>query len=113
MNVLLLHLDAEQASKMADGLREDGHDVTVATDEASVAAAKPPSPHVLVVCLDAGSRRTLDLAAHRGGAAAVPAASMLFVGGTTPLLREAQKRFPNASFSRIDQLSTALASMEN
>lgn len=97
---------------MAEGLRDDGHHVTVATDAASVAAAAPPSPHVLVVCLDAQSHRTLDLAAHRGGAAAVPAASMLFVGGTQSSLREAQKRFSNASFARIDQLSTALASME-
>jgi hypothetical protein len=39
--------------------------------------------------------------------------SILFAGGTQAALTEAQRRFPRASFTRLDALATALASMEN
>jgi hypothetical protein len=68
-------------------------------------------PTAVVVCLDEAPQRTLDLAARLGDAVGVDAASVLFVGGTTAALQEAQFRFPKASFARLDALSTALASM--
>jgi hypothetical protein len=108
MKVLLLHLDATGRDAIADSLREDGHDVH--------AAASPPSPGfvpaALVVCLDSQPQRTLDLAGRVGAESGVAAASILFVGGTHAAMQEAQRRFPRASFARLDALSTALASMD-
>jgi hypothetical protein len=108
MKVLLLHLDGPARDAMASGLRDDGHDV--------VAVAAPPSPpaacEVFVVCLDAQPLRTLDLAAKIGAESGVAATSILFAGGTTAALQEAERRFPKASFSRVEALSTAIASMD-
>src|SRR5688572_324909 len=112
MNVLLLHLDAPAAAAMAQQLEDDGHSLTLACDTAAALAARPPSPHVLVVCLDAQPQRTLDLAARLGAGTEVPTQQILFVGGSSASLGEAQRRFPKASFARLDSLSTSLASME-
>src|SRR5262245_56478286 len=106
MKVLLLHLDAPGRDAMASALRDDGHEV--------VAVAAPPSPpaqaEVIVVCLDAQPQRTLDLAARIGSESGVPATSFLFAGGGAGALQEAERRFPKASFCRVNALSTALAS---
>ena len=108
MKILVLHLDSAHGDALAATLREDGHEVTAV----SAAAAPLFAPDVLVICLDAGPQRTLDVAAKLAASAGAQAASMLFVGGTSAALGEAQRRFPTASFTRIDALSTALASME-
>ena len=109
MRVTLLHLDLDGGAPIAARMRDDGHVVTSIADE----SAPNAPPDVLVVCLDAQPQRTLDLAARLGAACGVPAASILFVGGTPSSLGEAQRRFPKASFTRLDAPSTALASMEN
>jgi len=108
MKILLLHLDAPRREELAVSLRDDGHDVTAV----SAAPSPPFTPDVFVVCLEASPQRTLDFAAKIGAGAKVQAASILFVGGTPAALAEAQRRFPTASFARLDSLSTALASME-
>jgi hypothetical protein len=109
MKILLLHLDPARRETLAASIRDDGHDVTAV----SAAPSPPFTPDVFVVCLDAAPQRALDLAAKVGAAAGVSAASMLFVGGPPAALAEAQRRFPTASFARIDALPTALASMES
>jgi hypothetical protein len=107
MRVLLLHLEAPERDSVAAALRDDGHDVV-----AVAAAPSPPAEaDVIVVCLDAQPQRTLDLAAKVGAESGVPATSLLFAGGSSGALQEAQQRFPKASFCRVDALSTALASM--
>jgi hypothetical protein len=112
MRILLLH-SGEDADAMAERLRGDGHHVRTVADVPADAGPRPADPaQVLVVCLDSQPQRTLDLAARVGDTAHVPSTSMLFVGGTPAVLVEAQRRFPKASFARLDALSTALASME-
>jgi hypothetical protein len=108
MNVLLFHLDAAGRDTLAGTIRDDGHEVTAV----SAAPDVPVVPDVFVVCLDASPQRALDLAAKIAAAAQVAVPSMLFVGGPPAALAEAQRRFPSASFARIDALATALASME-
>jgi hypothetical protein len=109
MKILVLHLDPARRDALAASLREDGHDVT--------AVSAPPlptfTPEVFVVCTEASPQRTLDLAAKIGADAQVEGAAILFAGGTPAALTEAQRRFPKASFTRLDALSTSLASMEN
>ncbi len=109
MRLLLLHLDEARAAEVAQSLEDDGHHVTLA-DESSPDGVRPD---VFVVCLDAQPQRALDLAARLGAARGVPATSILFSGGSPAALTEAQRRFPKASFTRVDALMTALASMEN
>jgi len=108
MKILLLHLDPASREVLAETIRDDGHDVTAV----SAAPSQPFTPDVFVVCLDAAPQRALDFAAKIGAGAGVAVASILFVGGPPAALAEAQRRFPNASFARIDSLPTALASME-
>ena len=107
MNILVLHLDPHELEVLAASIADDGHDVTAVSAPAPV----PVPPDVVVVCLDAEPQRTLDLAARIGADAKVEVASILFVGGTQSALKEAQRRFPTASFARLDTLRTALASM--
>jgi hypothetical protein len=108
MRILLLHLDPAGRDALAASLVDDGHDVA-AVSELPARRGAPPS--AVVVCLDGAPQRALDMAARLGDAVGVDAASILFVGGTTAALAEAQRRFPKASFSRLDALSTALASL--
>lgn len=109
MRILLLHLDPARGEELAESMREDGHEVTWVSD-----AARPEqTPDVIVVCPESSPQRTLDLAARLGADSNVQAASILFVGGTPAALAEAQRRFPKASFARLDALATALASMES
>jgi hypothetical protein len=93
MRILLLHLDPAGRDALAASLVDDGHDVAAVSE------------------LPGAPQRALDMAARLGDAVGVDAASILFVGGTTAALAEAQRRFPKASFSRLDALSTALASL--
>jgi len=108
MKILLLHLDAVRRDALAEAIREDGHEVTAV----SAAPSPPFTPDVFVVCLEASAQRALDLAAKIGAGAQVAVPSILFVGGPAAALAEAQRRFPTASFARMDALPTALASME-
>jgi hypothetical protein len=108
MKVLLLHLDDAGRESLAATIRDDGHEVTAV----SAAPSPPFTPDVFVVCLDASPQRALEFAAKVAAGAQVAVASMLFVGGPPAALAEAQRRFPSASFARIDALATALASME-
>ena len=107
MKVLLLHLDPSERDALAASIADDGHDVTAVSAPVPI----PVPPDVVMVCLDTEPQRTLDLAARIGADAHVEVASILFVGGTQAALKEAQRRFPTASFARIDTLRTALASM--
>ncbi len=109
MRILLLHLGRAGREAVAASLADDGHDVVAVSDLA--APARGARPAAAVVCLDDAPQRALDLAARLGDAVGVDAASVLFVGGTQAALSEAQRRFPKASFARIDALSTALASL--
>ena len=109
MRVLLLHLDSAARDALAASLADEGHDV-VAVSGLPARRAGPP-PAAVVVCLDEAPQKALEAAAGLGDAVGVDAASILFVGGPTAALAEAQRRFPKASFSRMDALSTALASM--
>ncbi len=111
MKILLLHLDPAGRDALAASLVDDGHDVEAVSALPTKRPAAPPA--AVVVCLEEAPQRALDLAAKLGDAVGVDAASVLFVGGTTAALAEAQRRFPKASFSRLDALSTALASMGN
>lgn len=109
MRILLLHLDPARRDEIAGSLTDDGHAVT------SIADAQPLTEtfDVFVVCPEASPQLALDLAARIGADARLAAASILFAGGTQAALTEAQRRFPRASFTRLDALATALASMEN
>jgi hypothetical protein len=109
MKILLLHLDPSGRDTLAASLVDDGHDVEAVSDLPEARPKAPPT--VVVVCLEEAPQRALDLAARLGDAVGVDAASVLFVGGSKAALAEAQRRFPKASFSRLDALSTALASM--
>lgn len=108
MRVMLVHLDPAAAERLLESLRDDGHEVTLVV---TPPGASTSPPDVVVVCLDAQPQRTLDLAARIATATQTPAPSLLFAGGTPSALQEAQRRFPKASFARLDSLSTALASM--
>jgi hypothetical protein len=107
MKVHVLHLDAADRTTLEAALADDGH--AIVSDEQR---ERGLVPDVVVVCLDAQPQRTLELAARVANAASVPVPSILFVGGTPAALQEAQRRFPRASFARLDALSTALASMD-
>ena len=109
MRILLLHLDAERRDEIANSLVEDGHYVIAVSDEQPL--TEPFD--VFVVCPEASPQLSLDLAARIGSDARLAAASILFAGGTQAALTEAQRRFPRASFTRLDALATALASMES
>jgi len=109
MRILLLHLDPKARDALAAELADEGHDVVAVSDLPKDRRGAPPA--AVVVCLDAAPRKTLELAAGLGDAFGVDAASVLFVGGPTAALAEAQRRFPKASFARIDALSTALMSL--
>jgi hypothetical protein len=108
MKILLLHLRPAARDALAASLIDDGHDVDAVSD---LPGKRGNPPAAVVVCLDESPQRALDMAARLGDAVGVDAASVLFVGGTTAALAEAQRRFPKASFARLDALSTALASM--
>jgi len=109
MRILLLHLDPARLDELAASLGDDGHAVTPISDEQPLTE----SFDVFVVCAEASPQIALDLAAKIGADARLAAASILFAGGTQAALTEAQRRFPRASFTRIDALVTALASMES
>ena len=108
MRILLLHLDPARRDELAASLTDEGHAVT------AVSEANPVTEpvDVFVVCPEAEPQLALDLAAKIGADARLAAVSILFAGGTQAALTEAQRRFPRASFARLDALSTALASMD-
>ena len=109
MRIALLHLDPARCDEIAASLTEHGHTVTPLSEAQTL--AEPPD--VFVVCPEASPQLALDLAAKIGADARLGAVSILFAGGTQAALTEAQRRFPRASFTRLDALATALASMEN
>jgi len=101
-------MDPAGGDALAAELADDGHVVARAPE--ALPAATPPD--AVVVCLDADPRRTLDAAARIAASNRVQADAMLFVGGTPAALQEAERRFPRASFARLDALRTAIASLE-
>ena len=109
MRIVLLHLDPARRDEIAVSLEEHGHSVTAISDAQQLS----DPPDVFVICPEASPQLALDLAARIGADARLAAVSMLFAGGTQAALTEAQRRFPRASFTRLDALATALASMAN
>ena len=109
MRILLLHLDPVRGEEVAASLAEHGHSVTTVTEAQTVT----DPPDVFVVCPETSPQLALDLAARIGAETNLAAVSILFAGGTQAALTEAQRRFPRASFTRLDALATALASMEH
>ncbi len=109
MHIHLVQPDEASARALADDFEELGHDVEV--DESTAADVPDGTPDALVVCLDAAPETALERAAVLAERRRLRSVPLLFAGGTEHWLTEAQRRFPRASFARMDVLHNAVASL--
>lgn len=113
MKILLVHLGGSADDELAAALREYGHDVRVASNaDDGDAPWEDYRPGALVARLEADTAQCLDLVAAiaaRPGLGSVP---ILVTGGNELAVTAARRRFPDASFARLDTVQTALASLE-
>jgi hypothetical protein len=101
---------AGAASGLAEDLREAGHEVR--PRGAASGDAAPWKPDVLLVRLESDSAAVLDAVDRIAGERSFVGAQLLFTGGNELALTAARRRFPDASFARLDNVATALASIE-
>jgi chemotaxis response regulator CheB len=94
-------------------MRDTGHTVRVA---GAAADADLPwtdfHPDVVVARLESESAAGLDLLERILAKRPLIGAPLLVTGGNELALEAARRRFPEASFARLDTLTTALASIE-
>lgn len=113
MKILLIHLGAADGGELSDSLREYGHVVRAVANAADV---KLPwidfQPDVIVVRLESDAAAGLDAAEAIAAKRALVGAPMLVTGSNEVALEAARRRFPDASFARLDHVMTALASIE-
>lgn len=113
MRLLLVHLGAGDDDELVATLREFGHEVRVLVREDE---ARLPwddyRPSVIVARLESDSARCLDVVDALVSARALAAAPILVTGGNELAITAARRRFPDASFARVDAVQTALASIE-
>ena len=113
MKILLVQLDASDDDPLTAGLNETGHDLRIV---ATAAEARTPwgewRPDVIVARLEAESARTLDLVESLVAQRPLAGAPLLVTGGNELGITAARRRFPEASFARLDSVETALASIE-
>jgi len=116
MRILLVHLGGAQSAPEDDLhaiLRDFGHDVRLVTDENG-----PPDAwegfhaDVLVARLETDSARALDFLSDLTSKPPLVGAPILVTGRNELAIIAARRRFPEASFARLDTVQTALASME-
>lgn len=94
----------------AEDLREAGHEVR--SRAAAAADVIPWKPDVLLVRLESDSAALLDHVERISSERMYVGAPILFTGGNELALTAARRRFPDASFARLDNVATALASLE-
>lgn len=116
MRILLVHLGGAQTGPEDDLhgiLRDFGHDVRLVTDEST-----PPESwrdfhaDVLVARLETDAARALDFLSEVTSKPPLVGAPILVTGRNELAIIAARRRFPEASFARLDTVPTALASME-
>lgn len=111
MKILLVEHDASGGGELTANLAEFGHVVRVVRS----AQPEPPAgfrPDVVLGRLEGESAAGLDLLEQvtvRRGLAGAP---ILVTGSNEVALSAARRRFPEASFARLDAVLTALASIE-
>lgn len=113
MRILLVHLGANDDDDLVAAVREFGHDVRVVTKPQDVGEPwTEHRPDVIVVRLEADSARCLDVLEALASKRHLVGAPILVTGGNELAITAARRRFPDASFARLDALQTALASIE-
>ena len=114
MKVLLVHVGASLDDPLAASLSDWGHSVRLATSDAD--AALPWTdyrPDVILARLEGDSAKGLDLLEKLASKRPLVGAPVLVTGGNELAVTAARRRFPDASFARIDAVATALASIES
>lgn len=113
MKIVLVDLGAPDGRDLAGSLRDVGHVVRVASGAADAGLPWTDfAPDVLVVRLEADAAAGLDLAAAIAAKPTMAGAPLLVTGSNEVALEAARRRFPEASFARLDHVVTALASIE-
>jgi len=114
VKILLFHMGAVDADPLAESLREFGHSVRVAGGRAD---AELPwddfHADVIVARLESEAAKGLDVLDLILSKRPLVGAPLLVTGGNELALTAARRRFPDANFTRIDALQTALASLES
>ena len=113
MRIVLVQPDDEAACALTPQLGELEHAVCRAGGDGGGAAAfaQESRPQVVLVLLDAAPDAALDLLGLLDAMRAFRGVPILFAGGAAPSLSRAQESYPRASFTRMEQLHTALASL--
>ena len=112
MRVLIVESKTEPRDPLFAELAEVGHEARDAQEAIVPVGEIPWKPDVLVVRLEKDSAAVLDSAERLLSDRRFAGAPLLFTGGNELALMSARRRFPDASFVRIDQIVTALASLE-
>ena len=112
MKILLVHLGGAEGDELTASLAESSNDVVVVS---GLGDARTPwtgwRPDVVVALLEADSAKALDLVEALLTQRPLAGAALLVTGGNELAITAARRRFPDASFARLDSVETALASI--
>ncbi len=113
MRIVLVQPDVTECDALAERLVAIGHDVVMATEDAADALSAATHGRLTVVlsCLDVAPDRALVIVRELVADRHLRGVPLLFVGGTADALTAAETEFPRASFTRVEQLITAVATM--
>ena len=112
MKILLVHLGDTDGRELAASLEESANDLRIVSH---LDQARTPwtgwRPDVVVALLAADSAKALDLVDALLSQRPLVGAPLLVTGGNELAITAARRRFPEASFARLDTVETALASI--
>ena len=112
MNILLIHLGTG-VDALAESLREFGHHVRILRSAADAAGPlSGAAPDVIVARLESDAAAALEVMDGLASQRALCGVPLLITGSNEVGITAARRRFPQASFARLDAVQTTLASIE-
>jgi hypothetical protein len=112
VRLLLVESEPDPRDPLADALKDAGHEVRTPAEAAPQPATLPWRCDVIVIRLERDAAAMLDQVTLLTSDRPFVGAPLLFTGGNELALTAARRRFPEANFVRLDNLATALASIE-
>ena len=115
MRIVLVQPDDTAARSHQTSFEELGYDSIRAEGDCAAAIewAKESKPQVVLVFLDILPDAALELCATLDADRLLRSVPLLFAGGAAPALNRAQETYPRASFTRMEQLQTAIVSLRS